>query len=282
MYADSIYEVRKRFGGTYVTIFPDGLIIPWKALSLKDFISYQQDTFKNLIPYPQLEDEIFSKCVLDDSIIRQMPFLKAGIISTVVHNIWEYSGPTTAELFNNDLETARQMLQGTGIGGLHELVEMITLAFPYTPEQVYEMDYETFLLRTAQAEGKLLRMKIISSPFSLVQTQTEASKQKGPIPKETKPRVDAKSLWEEQRLKKKDPIPPGGMKKNEKWWKVSPVLETPAAHGIDFRIQQAEIDTFGSTGHEKADIHINRANLIKDAQWIYADVLKALAAKKTK
>jgi hypothetical protein len=279
-----LFEVRKQHGSTYATVFPDGTIVPWKPLSIEDFIKYSFDQFRGLIPPVHLEDEIFKKCIIDTTYIRQMSLLKAGIVSTVVSNIWQYSGPTGIDAFNNDLNTARQMLNADGVKAIHQLVEMVTLAFPYKPEEVYQMDYETLLMRVAQAEAKLLQLGTIKEP---IQMKDEDKKpQRGPRPSDPnqkfKSRIDAKKLWEEQRgIKQQDqPIPSKDQEK--KWWKKSPVLEVPPKHNIDFNTEQKEHDIFALSGHEKADVHIARDKMVKDAQWIYADLIKELAQKNKK
>jgi len=276
-----LFEVRKEHGGVYVTVFEDGLLVPWKPLSLGDYIKYTQDSNRGLIPHAQLEDEIFVKCVQDDSVLRQMSFMKAGIIATVVSNIWQFSGPTGVNEFNDDLEAARHILLTDGVRALHELVQIITIAFPYKPEEVYEMPYETFLFRLAQSEKKLLELGLfLKEPISLQVPEDKDKRRKlGKIEQPKKPVIDAKRLWDQQQAKspaqEKQPV-----KTEEKWWKTSPVLEATKEHGIDFTTEAAEQEVFGLTGHEKADADIDRASLVDDAQWIYADLLKELANRK--
>ena len=261
--------VRQLHGRGYVSIFPDGLIVPWKPLSVQEYLAYDQDTLAGVIPLAFLEDEIFKSCVLDPVIVGQVRFLKAGIVSTVVGHIWSFSGPTDSNAFHRDLEMARQMLYGGNSKAIHQLVELITMAFPYKPEEVYQMDYQILMLRAAQAETKLIQMGILQKPIEL----------EGAPPQETlKPRikVDAKQLWEEQHQSK--PAASITPKKYDKWYKKSPVLEAKNKKKINFKKEQLEADA-GLRGWDKADQHILANNMVEDAKIIYADLIKELEAK---
>jgi len=286
---DRLYEARKEYGSTLGTLFPNGLFVPWKPLSLKKYIQYHQDNNRNLISAAQLEDEIFKQCVTDDAVVRQMPFFKAGIITTVVQNIWEYSGPQDVERFNRDLQLAREVLTANGVRGLHELVKVITMAFPYKPEEIYEMEYETVLIRAAQAEDKLLQLGALKEPLSFLD-ETEQQQPQQPPPERPLQNVDPRELWEQQRKAKTTKPPPQPAPASapktpsgkKKWWDKSPVLEGPGTHKIDFEQERAEHDVFGVSSHEATDLHINRAKMVEDAQVIYADLLEELKKKHDK
>lgn len=289
---DNLFSVRERYGGVFTTTFQDGLIIPWKPLSIGDYIKYTRDFERGVIPRASLEDEVFSKYVLDSAPIKQLPFLKAGIITTVFQNIWEYSGPVTVEDFNKNLNDARDIIFNGPLKALHELVQTITMAFPYKPEEIYAMDYETFLLRTVQAEKKLLDLGIIKEPLTMSregppeEVVPPAKKVTQEKLKKVKERIDAKKLWEEQEAAKTSKKPQAKTKMDtpaspgEKWYETSPVLEAEPKHGINFGLEGKEQELFGSTGHEKIDAVIEKNKMIKDAQFIYKDVLQKLAEKK--
>lgn len=305
-----LHEVREEYGGVYVTRFPDGLLVPWKPLSVGDYIKYTHDHNRHFILSSRLEDEIFRKCVVDDSLVRQLPFLKAGVITTVVLNIWQYSGPSDISSFNHDLDVARAILNADGTRAIHDLVQVITLAFPYKPEEVYEMEYETFLLRLAQSEKKLLELGAIKEPISMKDTSQE---QKRPSPLDefikgeaaAKPKVDAKKLWDQQQglippdepvkgparqlwerhqqqvkhapLKKRKQVQIHG----KQWWKDSPVLEAKMNHNIDFQTESAEMHVLAATSHEKVDAHIDRVKMVQDTAWVYKDLIEAMKKRKS-
>lgn len=301
-----LHKVRQGYGGIFATVFSEDLIVPWKPLSLGDFISYTRDYERGAIPSVLLEDEVFKKCVLDSSLVRQMNFLPAGLVSVVAQNIWEYSGPKGVSEFNQDLAGARHILFGGGSKALHELVTIIAMAFPYKPEEVYAMDYETFLLRLAQSEKKLIDMGVLKTSVDLIEEQVET-----PTPKKAKAfadlnKVDIKKLWEEQHGIVKEPLPPPPVREkapppappgpsqrdNKRWWKVSPVLEAQKSHGINFGADNASVENTVLDNHEMSEApevreylinektRDSRQKLIQDAQWIYKDLLEGLAKKK--
>jgi len=300
-----LHEVREEYGGVYVTCFDDGLLVPWQPLSMGDYIKYTQDYNRRVFVPSRLEDEIFRKCVVDDSLVRQLSFLKAGIITTVVLNIWQYSGPSGISSFNQDLEVARSMLNADGVRALHDLVQVITMAFPYKPEEVYDMEYETFLLRLAQSEKKLLELGAIKEPIVM----QDVNQEKGPSPLEQfiqgeaevkKPKIDAKKLWDRQQGldSSDDPgrqlwdkhqqqaahAPPKRQPvqvHSKKWWSESPVLEAETQHKIDFKTEATEMQVLGATSHEKVDAHIDRAMMVKDTAWIYQDLINTLNKRKS-
>jgi len=259
-----IFSARQKHQDSYVTVFPDGLSVSWKPLPLGLYIQYDQDIKRGLIPQSRLEDEIFQRCVLDDTLVRQMPFLKAGIITTVVLNIWNHSGPTGIDAFNQDLQLARQKLNSDS-QVLHDLVGIILMAFPYKPEEVYAMDYETFLFRLAQAEGLLLKAQRMSEPISLVLPNQQPQQP-------AKRAVDAKALWERQQRQKPRPKEPK--------YKISPVLEAPNPKRINFSKESAELEAFALSGHEREDQFLLREQMLKDTIPVYSELIKALHKRK--
>jgi hypothetical protein len=287
-----LFEVRQEQGGTFVTAFSDDLIIPWKPLSVGDYIKYHHETIRGAIPPSLIEDEIFKKCVLDDTLVRQMPFLNAGVVSTVVQNIWQFSGPTGIESFNSDIEMARAVLQDSHTKAMHQLVQVITLAFPYKPEEIYNMDYETFVLRVVQAEAKLLEAGMLKEPIRM----QEEGQEKGQATR--RPQVDAKRLWEERRMlaQQERKTPPAASQDvsgpsrdpYKKWWKVSPILETEGRKKINFQAESDLANAYHLNNHDKHEHPImqkhlldmktkgERDKLIETARWVYKDVIEAL------
>ena len=278
---NSLYEIRKQYGGTFITAFHDGLIIPWKPLSLKDYIKISEDRDKGIIPISRLEDEIFTSCVLDKLLVKQIDFLKAGTVHTVVMNIWEYSGPANAQQFSSDINTSRNIFYSSKYFVIHELVSIITMAFPYKPEEIYEMNYETFLTRVIQAEKKLLALGIYLQEPITIEFKDQSTESVEEV-KEKKQQIDAKKIWEEsqnnkviqKQEQKQEP-------QNKKWWKVSPVLESKGKHGIDFKLESKE-QLLASTGHEKLNANVDRIKLVEDARIIYKDLLEELEKRRNK
>jgi hypothetical protein len=287
MFYDQISTLRDRFGSVYVTAFPDGPTIPWKPLSLGDYIKFNADAARGLIPQAQIENEIFRSCVLDQVFIQQLPFLKAGIVTTVVSCIWQHSGPTSISSFNADMEMARQIIAADGTKALHQVVQLITMAFPYKPEEVYEMPYETLLLRAAQAETKLLETGMISQPI-MMQDPAVAPQSR------PKRRVDAREMWEQQQAMRGEPTQQSMSR--DKWWDISPMLEAQEGQrkNIDFQHERDEADDIVLDNHERtapalmrkyladSKTSADRAKMIEEAQEIYKDALDALDARYNK
>lgn len=296
-----IFDARRKYGGVYATILPDGLTVPWHPLSMGDYLKFGQDYQRGIIPNSLIEDEIFRKCVTDKTIVSQMSFLKAGTITTVVSNIWQYSGPVGINEFNTDLEMARDILFNSETKAIHELVQMISMAFPYKPEEIYAMDYETFMFRLAQSEKKLIDLKIIEQPISMDSPERDKRVQK----KVERPRIDAKQLYDEQEQSKvkKDSkvshksnqsVPGPSGNSSEKWWDISPVLEAKNKKGIKMN--------FGDEADMTADLTLDnderasprevreyitkkrvegpRQKMLDDSRWIYADLIKKLGEQK--
>lgn len=274
-------EVRRKYGDTFITVFPNGFTVPWKPLTLSDFLYYTKAIDRTPVPAAFLEDEIFKKCVLDQSLVRQIDYLKAGIIGAVTQNIIEHSGPIGVDSLNSDLEMARNDLEKGGYAVLHELVRTITTAFPYTPDQVYEMQYDVFLNRFALAESKLIQLGVYKEPIKII------DKKQTPNPK--RERIDAKKLYDMQQKQKRAPEPAiekdlANLEGTGKWWKTSPMLEVPQSQKehIDFKREQKEAELFGMSGWEQIDQEILKDKMVKEAQIIYKDALKALAKNKKK
>lgn len=291
------YEARKKYGGVYYSHFPNGLLIPWKLLSVEDWIRYNRDYNRGVIPDCNLEDEIFRKCVLDDSIVRQMDYLPAGIVGIVTTNIWRLSGPINNERLNADMHSARVIVSSERTSVFHDFMKYITMAFPYTPEQVYAMDYETFMIRFAQAERKLLALGVITEPISVNVPEEE---QEPPAPRQKKPRerLDAKKLYDEQQQQRQTGVQPEQVKpsgdKSGKWWNTSPVLEATKRQKIDFAAEKKAADRTVLDSHGlreppemqeyliEKEIGASRDKMVKDAQWIYKDLIEQLERQRKK
>lgn len=300
-----LFSIRKKHGAVYVTAFEDGQLVPWHPLSIGDYIKYNRDYNRGLIPSSIIEDEIYRKCVVDPVYLSQMPFLNAGVISVVVMNIWQYSGPVGIQEFNSDLQIARNVMFGDGTRAIQELIQLITMAFPYKPEEVEAMDYETFMLRLVQSEKKLLELGIIKESIEMKDlTEQKPGKKKLPhkVLEPDKPKLDAKKLWEVQQglrppatppvnPQQKAPQPSQSESPNSKWYKVSPVLEATNKKKINFQAEAASADDTMLDSHERIEpqevkdfirkkkLGSERDKMIEDARWIYADLLKELAKK---
>lgn len=282
-----IIDIKKKYGSnTHITIISDNIIIPWKLLPIFDYIQYSKEIQEGRFPLSIFEDEIFSKCVLDQSIVRQLPYLKAGIVSTVVENIWNASCSNTVDGLNNSLEEARKESRLIA-PAIHELVSTILLAFPaYRPEEVYGMDFNTLIKRAIDAEVKLLHSNVIQEPISFEPLNQEESV--------SQPKVDPKELWEKQHRpspKKEKPSRRGidnlfrdlHKKEKEPKKRKSNIIEA-IDKGLPPVVDEKETKNavFHGSGHDIIDRDIHTHNMIEEAKVIYADVLEELKKRKDK
>jgi len=171
---EQLLYLREEHGDAFATRLPTGQIIPWRPLSMGEFIEHQDALALGAHPPAYLEDEIFKKCVLDTALVKGINQLKAGIVATVVATILSYSGPSNVEELNQVMDFNRTA--ATKI--LNDLVNFVCQAFPaYKPEEVYEMDYSTLMLRVAMGERKMLQTGIITEPLHFDHPEAAAEAQ---------------------------------------------------------------------------------------------------------
>lgn len=284
-----LLEIRHKYADVYVSQFDNDLVVPWRPLTLKQFADYCKDIQRNFIPPGILENEVFRACVVDRDIVDHMDELQAGIVTTVVQNILDMSGPRGPESFNEDLGQAREIVRGGQDAFIHEAVYLLTLAFPYKPEDIYAMDYPVLLQRLALAEYKLMETGILQQPINIVNKtgdKQEAFADLNPEPEKPKPRIDAKKLWEEQQAKKQGVRRVQQEIPREKWWKESPVLEAKKKHKINFGRDAEEAGLYLLDNHERNEPKVmreylldqklagKREQLLKDVDWIYPELVK--------
>lgn len=289
-------DVRHQYGDVYISVFPDGFTVPWKVLSIGEFLHYDEQIVRLVVPPACLEDEVFRKCVQDPKIIESMDTLNAGIVTTVVHNIWEHSGPGTPQKLKDDFEAARLALTEGRSAIMHQCAYMVATGFNYTLEQVYALDYDTFLLRLAQAEAKLLTMGVIAEPLSLNFEKDPESKfadlNKSQHPKK-RFKVDAKELWDRQQATQVNQRGrPSGQRPTGKWWTTSPVVESTKRKSINFMAEKEAADESALDSHERNEkgamkqylieqkLAGKRAKMVDDAKIIYKDLIDALEESK--
>lgn len=171
-------DLREIHGSVYVTETTDGTIIPWKPLSIGEFLEYDVLFKSGLVDHSILENEIFTKCVTDPVEINDLGSHKAGTVTTVVASIMANSYINDIDAFNEALEHSRLIIQHP----VHQFVSVICRAYPgYTPDDIYKMDMTTMLIRLAQAEDKLRLAGGLQEPIRLYkegEEELEAEKPK--------------------------------------------------------------------------------------------------------
>jgi len=188
-----ILRLREQHGECFASRLPDGQLIPWRALTVAEYIEYERLLQSGVYPRARLENEIFRKCVLDKILVDEMWKVRAGVVTAVADAIMAHSGPQSLEDLNQILELSRH--RATQV--VHDLSSMICTAFPgYTPEDLESLDYTTFMLRVAQAEKKLLMSGVLQQPISFEPPDGEHRQTITPPPA---PRPeDLAGMWNDQ------------------------------------------------------------------------------------
>lgn len=142
---------------------------------MQEYIDYDLDFRSGRIPAAVLEDEIFQKCVLDPNVKLNTALEKAGLVTTVVDQIMQFSGPAGPEQIAQDLNTARHLINNF----LNDAISIIMQTFPaYTMDCVFNMEYHEFLKLFAMAERRLLQMGVIQEPIQPVIVNNEEGTKK--------------------------------------------------------------------------------------------------------
>jgi len=249
----SLSVLREKHGSVYVTELPDGRLIPWKPLTIGQYLEYDQLSKRGIYPNGYIENEIFRKCVLDGYLLSIIDQLKAGIVSTIVGQIMLASSPATTGHLQSLFEVKR--LETSGI--IHQIVTIILRAFPaYTPEQVYAMDYERLIERLALAEKKLLETGLLNSP--LVLQTDEPSPVQAPRAKQVEP---------ESKMKAKEML--AAYMQQQGITDMPEIPDIPAATGKQTIIQASDMnDIIPNSVNEEVE-----TQMVREAKAIYADYI---------
>lgn len=181
---NKVVGYRKRYGDNWLTTF-DNLEIPWRQLTLQEFLDYD-DLFRSGRYTPiEVEDEIFCAAVLESIYIENIDILPAGIVSTVATQIMQISGAQSPEQIAEDLNIARSQVQDF----ISSAVTMICSVFPaYTPETVYELKYDMFMRRLAMAEKRLFELGILREPLAVLSAEEQITPEQVELPSQRKRR----------------------------------------------------------------------------------------------
>ena len=157
--------LRKAYGpGTFLYIVDaENFAIPWRALTIDEFLFYDRAIRDAKYSRPYLEDEIFLKCVLEPTVIQNIDTLDASVVTNTANAILLNSGPATPEDIQNGLNYGRFLARGI----ITDIMNLIVQAYPaYTIEALEEMTYEKLMTRVAQAEKKLLETGVLKESLS--------------------------------------------------------------------------------------------------------------------
>lgn len=254
-------SLRRKYGPVFVTTLENGHVVPWKLLSVGEYLEYSGLLETGVYARATIEDEIFQKCVVDEYTLEHLPELKAGTVSTVVQDIITNSGPTTISELNSTLDIFRMV----ATQAVHQTVSLIAQAFPaYKLEDIYNMKYSDFMLRLAQAESKLLQLGVLEQALFFDDPEIEA-------PVATASEEESKASPMDMYLsylkqQGQEPIPVT---------KARPKTEQTVITSTDAKSLQMEM-----IGHEKDDNILTATQMLEDASVIYKDYIADLSSGK--
>lgn len=257
-------SLREIYGAVYLIKFPDGTDVPFRALSYGDF-HYYNDALTHGLDFPFiLEEEIFRKCVLDQAVVDNLQSHKAGTISSTVAAIMQVSGPVDVSEFNQVLSAKRVEASRPK----NHFAAIICKAFPaYKIEDIDEMDFDTFLLRLAQAEQLLLAAGMLKEPIALMEQVPEKPKRV--------PTPELKSVFE-QAMKMRDPDINRLSHEADRAKAIKEKGISPASQ------KRSDIMTLmkDSMSPEAQDAYSDDSNLrqqmVSDVNWIFKDLIADL------
>lgn len=255
---DHLLVLRQKYGSVYITELQDGRLVPWKPLTLGEYINYDQQFRLGMYPPAFIENEIFDKCVLDDYLKQFKGEQKAGIVSNVVAGIMSISGPESIKDMNNMLNIKR--FESSGV--IHQIVEFIVRAFPsYKLEDIYTMNYETMMLRLAQAEAKMLELGIIAEPLSILNPNNQQpEQQKTPARQRPDTQKLLENFYAQQNINTNIPSAPQSNFGDKTIISEHDIQEHTAAY----------------IGHEVGDRMVLEHQMVKDTAGIYSGYLEQM------
>jgi hypothetical protein len=255
--------LRREYGDVFVTQLPTGQSIPWRPLTIGEYLEYNRILRTEQYPPAYIENEIFIKCVLDGAFVQSIDKLKAGIVSTVASCIMSFSGPQSVDDLNQNLDIARHLIDDA----THELVSLICQAFPaYKPEDVYAMDQKTLMIRAAQAERKMLTLGLIDEPI-IFEPKEQIQEQEEENSEKQQKRLEDNQQMLEKYYQQQGIEVPTSMKKSKKKIKEritdhpKPPPIPDMQHGEHTIITKSDMMEHEAvmTGHEQDIVHKTKA-----------------------
>lgn len=135
----------------YITRFPIGINITWRALSYKEFRLLHSLVNSGSLTEDEAKIEAYKLCVVGNN---SLATYRAGIILTVGYLILQVSGFPSIETIIPEIESARSLYgQGTIV---EIIINTILLAFPaYKYHDLESLSKKELLKLFALAEGKM-------------------------------------------------------------------------------------------------------------------------------
>lgn len=261
---DIIVNHRKRYGSNWLTIINEEIQIPWRVLSLEEFLRFNDLRNAGFYTDVELEDEIFLLCVLEPVYTENIDILPAGIISVVAGQIFQLSGPQTPEQLAEDLNVARSLVQDF----ISSAITVICSVFPgYTPETLYALPYEVFMKRLALAEKRLIELGYIKEPLQVIGPENDSREVRAGPQRELPSEKRKKEILEE---KKKE------LERKLKNLNEQVDDKSKASGGTVITRKQMSTNLETDTGHDLQDKALWQHDAIQGLEFIYPEYFKMM------
>lgn len=166
-----MFELKEQVGDNlYCFNFPDGIVIPFRLLSLGEYNSCRTSLSIGVITAQDIYDSIYKTCVLNQAYREHIDDLKAGIPNLVAKVIYYMSGPNDISFMQQLLDVERNVAQTFE----SQMKATICRVFPgYTMNMLDDLKFPQLIKLFAEAESVLLQTQQITEPYKIVDKNEE-------------------------------------------------------------------------------------------------------------
>lgn len=245
MKREGFVKHRQTWGNNWLSVFED-LEIPWRQLTLQEFLDYDFLYKTHQYTDTEIEDEIFRLVCLEKFYSENLDKLSSGLISTVVAHTMMVSGPGSVEQISEDLNAARNQT-GDFLSSAMALICSVFVA--YKPEEVMALNYQEFMKKLALAERRLLEMGVMKEPLTILSSE--------PAPKAKQKRKDIESKMGNLNTASTPVVPP-----------ISTSERTV--------IRKTDMASTLFSGHDRTDGVLWQADALSGLELIYPEYFKQM------
>lgn len=162
-----MFDLKEQVGDNlYAVGFADGIVVPFRLLTMKEFNSCRTSLFIGQTPAQDIYDYIYRTCVLNRGFIERPDDLRAGIVDSIPKLIYYLSGPHSIEMMEQLLNVERH-----AANTFESTMRLwICKAFPaYTMQALDQLTFPQLIKLFAEAESLLLQTQQIQEPFSIIE-----------------------------------------------------------------------------------------------------------------
>ena len=161
-----MFDLKQQVGDNlYCLNFPDGIVIPFRLLSLGEFNSCRTSLAIGIIPAQDVYDSIYQMCVLNEAYKQHTDGLKAGVPGLVSKVIYYMSGPNDIAFMQQLLDVERNVAETFE----SQMKTTICRIFPgYTMSMLDDLKFPQVIKLFAEAESVLLQTGQITEPFKII------------------------------------------------------------------------------------------------------------------